>query len=279
MDFFKPYFAYLFSILFFVYAAASLFWYFNSEAVYLLIKWFILLQAFVLGHYLKSLKQLFEGLALGIGVSSILVLFGVKGGLFINPNTLAETGALILVGTLVYKSYWYIPCLLPSVFTGSRAALLGLGLTFSWWIWSKSKLLSVLVASIGLVFFTYRFETIQDRLNIWQYVLENTTWFGHGLSTFRLDGYYNLVSRPIFAHNDLLQILHELGIVGAILISGFFLCVLRIEKDERYILFAFIVVSMFTFPLYLPVSACIAFLVCGYLCSNKRLVCNTVGNG
>ena len=270
MDFFKPYFAYLFGVLFFVYAASSLTWYFNSEAVYLLIKWFILLQAFVLGHYLKSLKQLFEGLALGIGVSSALVLFGIKGGLFINPDTLAETGALVLVGTLVYKSYWYISWILPSFIYSSRTAILSLFLTFSWWIWSKSKLLSALVASIGLVFLTYRFETIQDRLNIWQYVLENTTWFGHGLSTFRLDGYYNLVSRPIFSHNDLLQILHELGIVGAILISGFFFCVLRVEKDEKYILFAFIMVSMFAFPLYLPVSSFIAFLVSGYLVSNRN---------
>ncbi len=278
MDFSCFSFAYGFGLLFFVYAAASLVWYFNSEAVYLLIKWFILLQAFVLGHYLQSLKQLFEGLALGIGVSSVLVLFGIKGGLFINPNTLAETGALVLVGALVYKSYWYIPGLLPSVLNGSRAVLLSLGLTFSWWIWSRSRFLSILVACIGLIFFTYRFETIHDRLSIWSYALSQTTLFGHGLATFRLDAYYNLVSRPVFSHNDLLQILHELGIVGATLISGFFFYVLRIEKDEKYILFVFIIISMVAFPLYLPVTSFTCFIVCGYLVSNRDLVCNTVRN-
>lgn len=262
----------LFGLLFFIYAAASLTWHFNTEAVYLLIKWFILLQSFVLGYYLKSLKQVFEGLALGITISSILVLFGIEGGLFINPNTLSEIAVIVLIGLCIYKLWWYVPGLLPSVFNGSRAALLALGLTFSWYIWNKSKIISILLVGIGFVFFTYRIETIKDRLDIWQYALENTTWFGNGLSVFNSDAYYNLVSRPIFAHNDLLQILYELGVIGAILISCFFLSVLRIKRNERYIVFAFVVVSMFAFPLYLPISSSITFLVCGYIASNKYLV-------
>ncbi len=272
MDFSSFNFTILFGLSFFIYAAASLTWHFNSEAVYLLIKWFILLQSFALGYYLKLLKQIFEGLTLGIVVSYILVLFGVEGGLFVNPNTLAETGALVLVGTLVFKTYRYTFALLPCVFSASRAALLALGLTFSWYIWNKSKIISVLIISLGFVFFSYRPETIQDRLIIWRYALENTTWFGNGLSVFNSDAYYNLVNRPVFAHNDLLQILYELGIIGAILISCFFLSVLRIKRNERYIVFAFIVVSMFAFPLYLPISSSITFLVCGYIASNKYLV-------
>ena len=137
MDFFKPYFAYTIGLLFFVYAAASLVWYFDSEAVYLLVKWFILLQAFVLGHYLKDLKQVFEGLALGIGVSSILVLLGMKGGLFINTNTLSETSAIVLVGLCIYKLWYYIPLLIPCFFMPSRASIVALGLTFIFWIFNE----------------------------------------------------------------------------------------------------------------------------------------------
>lgn len=139
MDISSRKFTYCFGILFFLYAAASLTWSFDSEAVYLLIKWFILLEAFVLGHYLCTLKQIFQGLALGITVSSILIIFGMSGGLFINPNTLAETAVLVLVGLCVYKSWWYIPGLLPSFINGSRASFLALGLTFLIWFWNELR--------------------------------------------------------------------------------------------------------------------------------------------
>ena len=115
-------------------------------------------------------------------------------------------------------------------------------------------------------------DTIQDRLNIWQYILENVTWFGHGLSSFSKDGYYNIVSRPIYAHNDLLQILHELGIVGAILIALFFTMVLHTKQKEKYVIIAFVIISCFDFALYLPVSSAICFLVCGHCSVNRNLV-------
>lgn len=124
---------YCFGILFFLYAAASLIWRFDYEAVYLLVKWFILIEAFVLGLYLWTLKQIFEGLALGITISSLLVLFGIRGGLFINPNTLSEIAALVLVGLCVYRSWCYIPGLLPSFIHGSRASFLSLVITFLIW--------------------------------------------------------------------------------------------------------------------------------------------------
>lgn len=115
-------------------------------------------------------------------------------------------------------------------------------------------------------------DTVLERLSIWNYILNNVTWFGHGLGSFAKDGYYNLVSRPIYAHNDLLQILHDLGIVGAALIALFFTMVLLTKQKEKYIIIAFIVISCFDFPLYLPVSAFLCFLVCGYCSANRNLV-------
>lgn len=115
-------------------------------------------------------------------------------------------------------------------------------------------------------------DTIQDRLNIWQYILENATWFGHGLSSFAKDGYYNIISRPIYAHNDLLQILHELGIIGATLIALFFTMVLHTKQKEKYVIITFVIISCFDFALYLPVSSAICFLVCGHCSVNRNLV-------
>lgn len=132
-------FTFAIGLLFFLYAAASLAWNFNSEAVYLLVKWFILIEVFILGCYLRTLENIFKGLALGIAVSSLLVLFGIKGGLFINPNTLSETAALVLVGLCVYRSWLYILLLLPSFIHGSRASFLALGITFSFWLWNEYR--------------------------------------------------------------------------------------------------------------------------------------------
>lgn len=139
MDLFSSKLTYAFGLLFFVYAAASLTWNYDSEAVYLLVKWFILLEAFVLGCYLCTLKQIFQGLALGITVSSLLILFGIKGGLFINSNTLSETATLVLIGLCVYKSWWYIPGLLPSFMNISRASILALGMVFVIWLLNELR--------------------------------------------------------------------------------------------------------------------------------------------
>lgn len=270
----------LFGLLFFFYAAASLIWSYDSEGVYALIKFFILLNAFIVGLCLISLKQLFEGLALGISVSSLFVLIGYPGGLFINYNTLAETTVLVLIGVWIYKLWWFIPGLLPSLFVGRRAVILTLSVIFSIWLWRKSKFLSiyVLLFAICLIYLYYNDASTFDRLNAWKYTFGEVNLLGHGLGSFAINGYYNLNSRAIFVHNDLLQIAFELGLIGVILIVCFFIAVLQIKCDERYIVFAFIIISFFSFPLYLPVSSFITFTVCGYIVNNRAVVLSPIRN-
>ncbi len=265
-------------LLFIIYAGWSISWTYNNQAIYELIKLLILAEAFILGAFLTSLKSIFKGLGLGIIASNFLILFGMKGGLFINVNTLAETAVIVLIGLCVYRLWWYIPFILPSIIlNGSRNAVFTLGVMFSFWCWSKSKIITVCLLSlitVAIILLTYYYnddkvDSTYYRIKIWKDILEHVTWFGWGLNSFSMYSLYNIYTKPMFAHNDLLQILFELGIIGAILAIAFFTLVMRTQRNERYIVGSFIVISIFDFPFHLPVSACVALFVCGYLAWNR----------
>lgn len=261
--------------LFLVFAAITLNRAYGYQSYYEYFKFIILAEIFVIGYYLNDLKKVFIGAALGIGVSSVLVLAGFKGGLFININTLAELSVIVLVGLCVYKLYFLIPCLIPSlVLNGSRGAILTAVLVFSVWCWKRTKTISILIwiAIILVLVSGYRLETIYDRYVIWKGIFENSTLFGNGFGNFTLWGYYNVHSMPMYAHNDLLQIFFEMGLVGAILIAAFFTLVMTTKENERYIIGTVIIISMYDFPLYLPISAFITLLTCGYLANSRNRI-------
>ncbi len=263
----------LLGLSFLVWSTLSLFWTSNVyDGLDELIKLIILAQIFVLGSYLKSLREIFIGLAVGLTCSSILVIFGVKAGLFVNVNILAETALIVCVGLFVYKLWWLIPGLLPSIIlNGSRAAILTGAILFCGWIWSKSKLVSALfIATILLIciisiYYGYKIESINERLIIYSDITLGLKLFGNGLGSFFSAYPYltseidTVLSRPRFAHNDLLQIAFETGVIGIGLVA-----VIIFYMRQNYVFASFIAISLFSFPFHLPVTAFIAALVCGF---------------
>ena len=278
---------------FICYATISLVW---TEI--LNIAWFHLLQlmvlglVFVIGQNIKDLTAIFKGLALGLGVSAVVCLFQWYGfnavyslsntpaGLFINPNILSEVSAIILVSLVVLKLYWWIPVTLPGLLiVHSRAAYVGLGVGLFFAVWKYNRYLAIgLILAIGLTgtyFYWGRFGvgSIQERFNLWADTIQGFKFFGNGVGSYEaLFPYYSThidteIARPRYAHNDLLQIIFEFGI-GSILFLMVLFNVFKTRKPEVVIIITIGAISLFTYPLHIPVPAFIAFLVAGFVTGN-----------
>lgn len=286
-----------FGFAFFCYATISLLWTENLN-----IAWFHLLQLLVLGivfcigQNIKDvgLKAIFKGLALGLGVSSVLAIaqflglnFGIYtlsnsiAGLFINPNIYSEVSAIILVSLVVLKLWWWIPVTFPGlILVHSRTAILALGVGLFFWAWKVNKYLALglagMVAILGLYFYWDHFNlySIQERLNLWADTIQGFKFFGNGVGSYEaLFPLYAThidteLARPRYAHNDLLQAVFEFG-VGSILLLMVLFNVFRTKKPELVILLTVFIVSLFTYPTYIPVPAFIAFLVAGFVVGNN----------
>jgi len=282
--------------IFITYSALSLVW---TEV--LNIAWFHFLQlvilgcVFIVGQNLKDwqLQTIFKGLALGLGVSAVAAiaqkfgfntgvytLSGATAGLFINPNIYSEVSALILVGLVVLKLYWWIPVTIPGlILVQSRAAFiaLGAGLLIAVWRYNRYLALSlvILVALFGSYFYWGRFSLVsfQERLDMWADTINGFKFFGNGVGSYEaLFPYYAThvnteIARPRYAHNDFLQIVFEFGIASLLFLMVLFNA-FKSNKPEKSILLTVCIISLFTYPLHIPTPAFIAFLVAGYLTAN-----------
>lgn len=246
---------------------------------------------FWIGANINDLKPIFKGIATGLGFASIIAFLQYfnyneiysldkqPASFFINPNIYSEVSAVILVSLIVLNLWWWIPV----TFTGlllvhSRAAYVGLAISLFIWGWKINKIVSILATSlillIGLYFYYDKFDvsSIQERLNIWQDTIQGLKLFGNGIGSYETMFPFHAthinteVARPKFAHNDLLQIIFEFG-VGSILIFMVSYNVFKSHRKEVIILYSIAAISMFTYPLHVPVNAFIAFLVAGYITS------------
>lgn len=292
---------------FICYATISLAW---TEV--LNIAWFHLLQlivlalVFVIGQNIKDLTAIFKGLALGLGVSAVVCLFQWHGynsvyslsnapaGLFINPNIFSEVSAVILVSLVVIKLYWWIPVTLPGLLiVHSRAAYVGLGVGLLFAVWKYNRYYAIaLVVLIGLIASVlykggFDLSSVKERFNLWADTIQGFKFFGNGVGSYEaLFPYYAThidteIARPRYAHNDLLQIIFEFGIGSLLFLMALF-NVFKTRKPEIIIVLTIGAISLFTYPLHLPVPAFIAFLVAGFVTGNHAtdgVVWNTRGLG
>lgn len=269
-------------LLFFTWSIVTVLWSFNQyDSIDRLIQLLILTQVFVLGSRLESLKEIFAGLALGLGFSSLAVYYlNIPGGLYVNPNMLGDVAILTVIGLIVYKLWWFIPLVLPNVFIGSRGVLLAGLTTLIMWVWSKSKFLAVsltvpiFIASFLSYKFNIRLGSVVERFDLWKDSLNGMSVIGQGIGSYHsaYPFFANLLDtfkyRAIYAHNDLLQIFFELGIVGGIIAIVFIGLLMKEKCNEKYIICCFITLSLFSFPFHMPVSAFVLAIVAGYMSRN-----------
>ena len=255
----------------------------------------ILVIAFAVGSMLDDLRPLVIGSALGIGVSSGIVIAqrlgvvdieqygGCCGGLFYNRNNLAAAAALVAIGTVALRRLWpLLPLLLPSLLLApSRGAWLALIVGWmamsryaKWWL-AFGIFVAVAVGLYAPLYTITLDPSTNERLMIWHDTIANLTLFGHGLGSFR-DVFVQIAhafdiavqhTRPEHPHNEWLWLAFEGGIpafVGALLLA-LALWHESADRPERGILAGFFVLSLFALPFQDPATAIMGSLCAGYL--------------
>lgn len=284
----------LIGALFLSWAIITLTWTANvMDGLGLLIQLAIVASAFLYGTRVEHLSPLMKGLALGLGISSLIVvvpwaqelfrgdLVSVSHeGLLGNRNLLGEAAVLVAVGCVVYRAYWYLPLLLPAIFITPlpRGALLGGLASLSAWAWGKNKLLLI---PLGLVFclgiggsllLAGKDISTLERWHIWEAVWRGLTFWGHGLgslytlSPFLTHDWDAVLVRTIHAHNDILEIWFDVGVIGTLLYSLWIAAALGMaDAGDRGIIIAFLVIGLVGFPWFMPVTAFLAAVVLGHV--------------
>lgn len=259
------------------YDAAFLYWHF---LLYLIV---------FLCAYRMDLRKIAIAVALGMTVNSAVEVaqyFGwhimpttaqPESGLFYNGNIASETAAMALVLVVGYRLWWLVPGLLPTLYLGSRAPVLALGVAGLIAMWKWESKFPALICAIGavvvaLAIHTPGFDTLMQRVGVWQDMLPHFSPLGHGLGSFIVDyPAFQHHSNPLMlrwenAHNDILQVVYELGIGGALLVGAL---IFRMATGERgpafYALLVFLVEGCFGFPLYEPATGALAMVCAGRL--------------
>ena len=247
---------------------------------------------FIYAQRLQSLKTIAHGMAIALTINSLVVIaesyrafmFDVSGhgGLFFNRNMAGEAAAMVLVLVIGYRLYWCIPGLLPTMFWGGRGPMVALCVAGMLYLWKFSRLAALAVLPVGaglaiLVWLQHAdgqdiFETLDARLGVLADTIPHLNILGHGLGSFIGD--FPLYQRHSTSlniryentHNDIVQVIYELGLAGAVLLSWLFCRLVRAERSPAwYCMVVFLVEGCFGFPLYKPVTGGLAAVCTAYL--------------
>lgn len=284
--------------LFIIYCAISLLWTENFNiGLFFLFQFIGLWGIYCLGKVLKDLKPLFKGLAVGLGISGLIAIefqagfYSVgneRAGLFVNPNIFCEVSAVIFIGLIALKLWWWIWLAIPGLMiVHSRAALATVGICFLVMILKKDRVYGTLGLMFVLLVLLLRIDTLTDlnstnqRIDLWVDTFRGLNFFGNGIGSYEIlyplyaTHIDTLISRPRYAHNDLLHLVFEFGI-GTLLLIPIILKI-NLKSDYAIILYGIFIISLFAFPLHVPVLAFLASLVAGYLSRDNDSI-RTNGN-
>ena len=241
---------------------------------------------FALGARSNTLKPIFAGLALGLMISSLILLipndlFPLHQGLLGNPNMLAEAAVMTAIGCLAYGARWLIIGLLPAIsLPQARGALLAGLVAVLILLWSRSRMLAITLASLSIcalvILTNHRWaagSSLTERWIIWTDTIKGLNWLGNGIGSYHFlypfltHSYDTAILRPEHAHNELLEIVFEVGAVGACLYASMVAIALRSATDITLpVLVAFCVIGLFGFPSHIPITLFIAALCLGHGC-------------
>jgi len=267
--------AHLFGLLFVAYAAASVLWSPQKwEAIDALLKLIVLAEAFILGSQIEDIRPIVAGAALGLGVSSAVILLGVQvpqtsdypAGLFVNSNALGEIAALVLAGAIVHRIWFAVPMIAPALIASHcRGAFLALGAAGIIWVWSRSKPVAVALVIVGIATAAWMgsSESAHQRLDMWGAIVPQLTAMGKGIGSFYTlyplySPFDTLLQRPEHLHNDWLEFTFELGIIGTVLYAAF------VCSARSVVLAVLVVEAIFGFPLHLAATAVLGGILSGH---------------
>jgi O-antigen ligase len=247
---------------------------------------------FLLGSQAATLRPLFIGAALGIGISSIIAIaqeFGWDGlphmsdiptGLFVNRNYMAEAAVLVAVGLIAERQWWFVPLVLPAALLPcSRGALLAFYvavLVMSWrrLHWAVGALLVAIPAFFVYGVLVHGTASLHERWEIWSDAIDGLQWAGTGIGSFWTKNNLYHGQTPVHAHNDYIELLAELGPVGLVLLVAMAWNLLGTLGTGRIVLIAFAAEAVFGFPAHLPATLALGAVCAGYAARDRDLVRN-----
>ena len=238
----------------------------------------------------ESIEPALRGLCAGLAISSVLCVWQTSGwspvpqmsapaGLFYSSEVVAEFAAPLFVWALLRREWLGVVASgVPIGLCGSRVAILAIaiGLLWAWRASARNKIFAAGVIALCAVSALFalgfdKFISGGTRIVIWGATVMAITPLGHGLGWF-------LAVHPAeqFAHSDFLQAVAELGI-GAVPVILIFVVALICGKGNRAERAAFIAVffeCVVSFPLHVPASGFLAFLLAGYLVRGGAGLCS-----
>ena len=190
----------------------------------------------------------------------------VPGGLFMNKNPNGEFAALLLVGFVGWRLWWLVPApLITLVLSGSKASMLGVAAAavFLSRAWLLAGAAIIVLAGTAYPMFEGHFSHLVERTVVWRDLMGNLTLYGNGLGSYMARAPVFEGTTYIYAHNDWLQLVFELGI-GVLPLVALIILAFRFEgcRVEKAVLVTFAVEACFGFPSHFPVTLLVA---CGGL--------------
>ncbi len=238
---------------------------------------------FALGASTPDLRQVWVGLALGVSASAALAIaqvFGFDGvfqavppaGLFVNKNFLAEAGMVAIVASIGLGLVWAIPGAAVAAALGSSTAVVGaLSVVLAIALFDRGRKVLAFstvtaVVTVAAALFVLGTPGAAARLDIWADALFDPRWLGHGLGAFSAT-----LPWVGYAHSEPIQLVHELGALSApfFAVAFFALGAKHDAPVEWHVLVALCAVSLFSFPLHLPLTA-FAFALAAGRCVGAR---------
>lgn len=271
---------------FLAYAALSMCWTeIKPQGVWDLWIYLCLAGCFCLGAS-RDPRSLYLGCAVGVGVSTLLAIpqalgwqgiyqisSGLPAGLFVNRDMFGEAAALVSIALICTRQYWPLVLTLPPIlFTGCRSAQLAVFVVASLWLWQRYRQLSipvVAIALIGVIGWHHGWDGSESlRLAMWRDTIDGFTWFGRGPGSFfslypefatRTD---TMFTRPEDPHNDYLGLAFQFGL-GAIPLLALLALAATSAALERYLLLAFCIIALVSFPYRMPVEGFLGMVALG----------------
>ena len=249
--------------------------------------WLAIVPAYLIGARAVTLAPLWRGLGWGLVANAPIALVQMLGyhpimgggvaGLFYNRDLYAELGVVTLVGlvgTWAMNPLLLAGALISALGAGSRGAWVALvcvitvgimrGVSWGYRIMFVAAI-SVLVGG-GLWFDAgslARWQTMNNRLQVWELAARNIDPIGWGYGTFG-----RMIPDFGHVHNEPLEFAIELGWLFVLPLVGMILYALKAPRDaERYALVTLLAVAMVSFPFHNPGTAFVLALVLGRLCA------------
>lgn len=242
--------------------------------------------AFVLGSQLKDTRPVVIGLALGVGVSSVICIVQTLGydpvlrsyerrasGLLFNSVACGEFATFVLIWLLAKRMWWYVPLVLPAfLLPWSRgafaAAVLFACLRAGWFG------IVLALAVIGLFILDPQVVSNSVRIRLWWEALGYLSWFGNGVgaveSVFLSVG--GRLYSPEYLHNEYLEFIFHYGLVAIVPIGIMLGLGLNRLREEWYPYVCFLFLALFSFPLHIAPMAFAVGICAGYLSRDWAVV-------